>query len=255
MMKTIVLLFTVMLSANISWAGNVKVLKTEYTGADFNLNGAYVTVNVQLLASNVATEECACFVLVKNGLWDGKDMTITKLSKLCKTMCVGEAELEPVSVSKTLDIPIAIPLEREYMTGQDTVLYMKTFVVDFNKKAIVAQGEMIRFNPDTQETREQIYSRAGQIAGSLFGGLLSNSRSDDSSYKTCPSCQGRGYIQNPDHLCSRCDGKGKVFKDIWDRGMDEYRESQKKQGSKNKKQQKEKEDSDIYGLFDSLFGF
>lgn len=270
MKKIVVTMMVAMMTTGFSLAGNVKVLKTEYMGADFNFQGAYVTVNVKLQASNVGSEECACFVLLKNGKWDGADMTIPKLSKLCKQMCVGEAELNPVSGAKTLDVPIAIALEREHMTGQDTSFYMKTFVVDFNKKAIIAQGEMIKFNPNTQEARDQMYSRAGEMAGSILGALFSGAGGSSNipdGYKKCNECDGKGvyWLKDSDGLndrqvnCRECRGKGYVEKDIWDMGEEQLHKTVKEgakqvKGQQKKKQQSEDEDDGAGGLFD-LFGF
>ena len=115
-MKKQIITMTALLMSGLSWAGNVKIVKTEYTGADFDFSGAYVTVNVKLQASNVAEGECGCFVLLKNERWDGENMTINKLSKLCDALCVGDAELEPVATSKIIDVPIDIMLERNRMT-------------------------------------------------------------------------------------------------------------------------------------------
>jgi hypothetical protein len=268
MKKLVVSLVAAMLTIGTCLAGNVKVLKTEYTGADYNLSGPLVTVNVKLQASNVASEECACFVLLKNDKWDDSNMTIPKLSKLCKQMCVGEAELSPVSSTKTIDVPIEIALERQHMTGKDTLFYMKTFVVDFTKEAIIAQGEMIKFSPNTEEARNQMYSRAGEMAGSLLGALFSGAGGGGSNipegYKKCNECDGKGvyWLRNSDGTndrqvnCRECRGKGYVEKDIWDMGEDRLNKSisnDAKQMKGNKKQQ-QTEDDDAGGLFD-LFGF
>ena len=268
MKKVVFTMMLAMLAVGTSLSGNVKVLKTEYMGADFNFKGAYVTVNVKLQASDVASEECACFVLLKNEKWDGENITISKLSKLSKQMCVGEAELNPISSTRTLDIPIAITLEREHMTGQDTSFYMKTFVVDFKKKAIIAQGEMIKFNPNTKEARAQMYSRAGEIAGGLLGAFMSGGggTSIPEGCKKCPECDGKGvfWLKDSDGLndrqvnCSNCRGKGYVEKDVWDMGEERLRKSvsngAKQVKGQQKKQQTESEDDGVGGLLD-LFGF
>ncbi len=70
-MKRTILLATALLLVTIIRAGNVKVMKTKYVGADYDvMSGPYMTVNVKLLASHVASGECACFVLVNNEQWD-----------------------------------------------------------------------------------------------------------------------------------------------------------------------------------------
>lgn len=263
MMRKLIFIMVVMLSANLCLAGNVKVMKTKYVGADYDvMSGPYMTVNVKLLASHVAAEECACFVLVNNEQWDGENMTISKLSKLAKTMCIGEAELDAVSASKILEIPMSISLDQQRLTGRDTVFYMKTVVVDFTKKDVIAQSDMISFSIDAQRTSEQMLGSVGSAGLGLFMGLLSSDSEKDENCKECPSCHGRKYIQNPDDLCSTCEGKGKVFKDLWDRGMDEYRDAQKRKaqgqnGSRGKVKQKQQqsEDDGLDGLLDGLFGF
>ena len=262
-MRRILSIMITILSASVGLAGNVKVMKTKYVGADYDLmSGPYMTVNVKLLASHVASGECACFVLVNNEEWDGENMTISKLSKLAKTMCVGEAELETVAASKILEIPMSISLDQQRLTGRDTVFYMKTVVVDFTKKDVIAQSDMISFNIDAQRTSEQMMESVGSTGLGLFMGLLSSDSEKDENYKECPLCHGRGYFRNSDDLCSRCDGKGKVYKDLWDRGMDEYRDAQKRKaqeqnGSRGKVKQKQQqsEDDGLDGLLDGLFGF
>lgn len=100
-MKKILFIIVIILSSGTSLAGSVKVMNTKYVGADYDvMSGPFMTVNVKLLASHVASGECACFVLVNNEQWDGENMTISKLSKLTETMCVGEAELGTVAASK-----------------------------------------------------------------------------------------------------------------------------------------------------------
>lgn len=265
-MRIKVVIMMTMLSIGMGLAGNVKVVKTEYTGADFDFSGAYVTVNVKLQASNVAEGECGCFVLLKNERWDGENMTISKLSKLCDALCVGDAELEPVAASKTVDVPINIMLEQNRMTGNDTVLYMKTFIVDFNKKAIIAQGEMIRFSPDTQETRAQMIGKAAEIAGGLFGALLSSGSDKDipDGYKKCEACEGKGYERGTSFKCEDCNGKGYVEKDFWDYGEERLNKSisedydKLKNGdnnNKNDKKSKEEQEDGLGNILDDLFGF
>lgn len=265
-MRIKVVIMMTMLSIGMGLAGNVKIVKTEYTGADFDFSGAYVTVNVKLQASNVAEGECGCFVLLKNERWDGENMTINKLSKLCDALCVGDAELEPVATSKIIDVPIDIMLERNRMTGNDTVLYMKTFIVDFNKKAIIAQGEMIRFSPDTQETRAQMIGKAAEIAGGLFGALLSSGSDKDipDGYKKCEACEGKGYERGTSFKCENCNGKGYVEKDFWDYGEERLNKSisedydKLKNGdnnNKNDKKSKEEQEDGLGNILDDLFGF
>ena len=178
-------------------------------------------------------------------------MTISKLSKLAKTMCVGEAELETVAATKILEIPMSISLDQQRLTGRDTVFYMKTVVVDFTKKDVIAQSDMISFNIDAQRTSAQMMESVGSAGLGLFMGLLSSDSEKDENYKECPTCHGRRYIQNPDDLCSTCDGK-----------MDEYRDAQKRKaqeqnGSRGKVKQKQQqsEDDGLDGLLDGLFGF
>lgn len=273
MMKKIVLLMVVMLSAGMSLAGNVKVMSTKYKGADYDLaSGPYMIVNVKLFASHVASEEYACYVLVNNEQWDGENMTIPKLSKLIKTMCFGEAKVEAVTASKILEMPMSIVMDKNRLTGRDTVFYMKTVVVDFTQKAIISQSDMIKLNIDAQRASEQMMESVGAVGFGLFGGLMSGGGSGSSSGgKTCPSCGGSGLCKRcngtgvyydskcsqcggGEGKCNRCGGSGSIAKDLWDHGMDEYKESQRKK-DQNKKQQSEDEDSGLGGLFDGLLGF
>ena len=263
-----------MLASSMCWAGNVKVMKTKYTGADYDLmSGPFMTVNVKLLASHVAKEECACFVLVNNEQWDGENMTIAKLSKLAKTMCIGEAELEAVAATKILEIPMSISLDQRRLTGKDTIFYMKTIVVDFTKKDIIAQSDLIPFNIDVQRTSEKMLGSVGEVAFGLFGGLMSSGGGSNipEGYKKCQECDGKGqvWLKDSDGLndrkvdCSNCRGKGYVEKDIWDMGEDRLHNAIKEDaqelngGNKTKKQpQKQEEDNDGFGgLLDGLFGF
>lgn len=277
-MKKVLLLMAVLLLVCVSWAGNVKVMKTKYAGADYDLmSGPFMTVNVKLLASHVAKEECACFVLVNNEQWDGDNMTISKLSKLAKTMCIGEAELEAVAATKILEIPMSISLDQRRLTGKDTIFYMKTVVVDFTKKEIIAQSDMIPFNIDVQRTSEKMLGSVGEVAFGLFGGLMSSGGGSNipEGYKKCQDCDGKGqvWLKDSDGLndrkvdCSNCRGKGYVEKDIWDYGEEKLHQSisedydkVKNNGKSNKnakttKKSKEEVDDGFGGLFDGLFGF
>lgn len=275
-MRKLLFITAVMLSAGMSWAGNVKILKTKYAGADYDLmSGPYMTVNVKLLASHVEPEECACFVLVNNEQWDGENMTIPKLSKLTKTMCFGEAEVDAVTDSKILEIPMSIVMDQKRLTGRDTTFYMKTFVVDFNKGNIIAQSDMISFNIDAQRASAQMLESVGSIGLGLFGGLLSSGGGKDipEGYKKCDDCNGEGQVRvyNSDGTldykkdCETCRGKGYAEKDFWDYGEERLHESIKEDarkvngGNKNtkqKQQQQREENVDGFGgLLEGLLGF
>lgn len=268
-MKKIVFLLMIVLSANAGWAGNVKVMKTKYAGADYDLmSGPYMTVNVRLLASHVAPEECACFVLVNNNRWDGENLTISKLSKLTKTMCFGEAELEAVPATKILEIPMSIILDQKRLTGRDTIFYMKTVVVDFTKKDIIAQSDMIRFNIDAQRTSEKMLESVGSVAGGLLGGFFGNGGGSSRGVKTCTSCGGTGVCHickgtgvfygkcstcGGNKYCIQCGGSGEESKDLLEL-MQESREDNQTKGKGQKKQQ-QSEDDGFGSLLEDLFGF
>lgn len=276
-MKKVVSLMMFLFAANMCLAGNVKVMKTKYVGADYDvMSGPYMTVNVKLLASHVAAEECACFVLVNNEQWDGENMTISKLSKLAKTMCIGEAELDAVSASKILEIPMSISLDQQRLTGRDTVFYMKTVVVDFTKKDVIAQSDMISFNIDAQRTSEQMLGSVGSAAGGLMG-LFFGGNGSSNGDKACPSCGGSGKCKFCDGTgqrfgsscsscgagegrCNRCGGSGTIGPDIDDIMKEAVNASKRsrqgnQQGSQQGNQQGSQQDDGFGSLLDGLFGF
>jgi hypothetical protein len=84
MKKIIAFMMVTLLTAGMCLAGNVKVLKTEYAGVDIDEDGPYVTINVQLQASNVKQEECSCIALLNNSKWNAENMTIAKLKTSAK---------------------------------------------------------------------------------------------------------------------------------------------------------------------------
>lgn len=272
-MRKVVSLVMFLFAANLCMAGNVKVMKTKYVGADYDLmSGPYMTVNVKLLASHVASGECACFVLVNNEEWDGENMTISKLSKLAKTMCVGEAELETVAATKILEIPMSISLDQQRLTGRDTVFYMKTVVVDFTKKDVIAQSDMIRFNIDAQRTSAQMMESVGSVAGGLMGVFFGGNGSS-SGGKVCPSCGGSGKCRfcngtgqkfgsscsdcgAAEGRCIQCGGSGTIGPDL-DDIMKEAGNAAKRsrQGNQQGSQKGSQEDDGFGSLLEGLLGF
>ena len=125
MKKTMMILLAMMLpmlmtaQAKQQASNNVKVLKTEYTGMDVDEEGPYITVNVKMQVSNVKKEQIACFALLNNGKWDGDNMTIEELVSLTEMMCEGEIELDPVTGTKTVTVPVDVVLDPKLLTGSE----------------------------------------------------------------------------------------------------------------------------------------
>jgi hypothetical protein len=214
-------LITTLLFACISMMGaNVKVLKLQPQGVDFDLQGMYVTVKVQLQLSNVGDEECGCLVLMNNGKWNDQNLTFESLIDKVETMCAGDTLLNATKGPVTATFPMEVPIEREYMTGKDSALYFKAYIVDVKQQRIIAQGQMVRYVPDQQAMKQQMIKSAANIAGGMLGAIFgagsgSSSKKDD----VCPDCKGdgkcatcRGTKIDTGQLCTRCSVEGNCLK-------------------------------------------
>lgn len=212
MKKRIVLLMVAMLTAGISMAGNVKVLATEFSTMDICSEGAYFTINVKMQASNVRKEECGIIVLMTNHPWDGDKMTIEELGELCEMMCEGEATLTPITACKTVNIPIDILLEPQFLKGDGKTFYLKAFVVDMNKNVILSEGQMINFQPDTKAVMAQKKQQDKATVFSILKGINDQQMSGDYHIgdveKECSYCNGSG--RSGQGNCTYCGGSGKT---------------------------------------------
>lgn len=197
-------------------ASSVKVLKTEYAGMDIDQDGAYVTVNVQMQVSNIKKEEVACFALLNNSKWDGENMTVEELDELGEIMCGADVDLTPVTGTKTITMPIDVFLNAKRLTGKEKTFYLKTFVVDLKKEAIIAQSPMISFVPNPKESmakkqqaiNAEVIKGATRNLGPQKGGQASGQTKQVKV--SCSSCAGSGYVlRGKDYVtCSECGGSG-----------------------------------------------
>ena len=226
MKKITALMMVALMAAGMCLAGNVKVLKTEYAGMDVDQDGPYVTVNMKMQVSNVKKEEIACFALLNNGKWDGDNMTIEELVSLTEMMCEGEIELDPVTGTKTITVPVDVVLDPKLLTGKEKSFYLKAFVVDLKKEAIIAQSPMINFVPNPKESmtkkqqsiNSQVMKMATKNLGPKKGGQSGQTKGETKKVTvSCPECSGSGktfrYDLNRQVDCDRCGGDGKITKD------------------------------------------
>ena len=270
-MKKLLFLFTAILFVTTVWAGKAKVVKTEPTGIDFDLQDMYVTVNVKLQAANIAEDQCGLIVLMNNARWNDTNLSFQKFVELCKKTCFGDADLEAVGAVTTSNIPIVIPIERNLMTGKSETLYLKAYVVDADNEAIIAQGELVEYTPDKEALRQQMIQRSANIAGSLMGAIMSagGSGGDGSvpdGCKQCSSCGGSGKCRQcmgkgvaydekcswcHDGTCLSCHGKGYVGKDMLELMMEDDKKAPKGKG----KQRTTQEDEGMGGLLEGILGW
>ena len=227
MKKTMMILLAMMLpmlmtaQAKQQASNNVKVLKTEYAGMDVDEEGPYITVNVKMQVSNVKKEQITCFALLNNGKWDGDNMTIEELVSLTEMMCEGEIELDPVTGTKTVTVPVDVVLDPKLLTGSEKSFYLKTFVVDLKKEAIIGQGAMINFVPNPKESmakkqqaiNAEVIRRATQGMGPNKGSSSSGEAKTETVKVNCSLCGGTGKVQGyGSPVCYECNGTGKKTK-------------------------------------------
>lgn len=223
MKKTMMILLAMMLpmlmtaQAKQQASNNVKVLKTEYAGMDVDEEGPYITVNVKMQVSNVKKEQIACFALLNNGKWDGDNMTIEELVSLTEMMCEGEIELDPVTGTKTVTVPVDVVLDPKLLTGSEKSFYLKTFVVDLKKEAIIGQGAMINFVPNPKESMAKKQQAINaEVIKRATKNLGSNNKGSGKTTKvevTCSLCGGTGKVQGyGSPVCYECNGTGKKTK-------------------------------------------
>lgn len=218
MTKRVNFMIAALLTAGICLAGNVKVLNTEYAGVDIDEEGVYITVNVKMQVSNVGEEECACVALLNNTKWNSENMTVTKLESLSKSMCEGDVDIDPVTGTKTMTMAVDVPLDASLLTGKEKTFYLKTYVVDFNKNAIVSQGAMISFVPNPQEAMAQKQKGVNAANFKMATKNLGPNSNNKGKRVTvsCSQCGGSGYItdysQNRRVTCPKCGGDGERTK-------------------------------------------
>lgn len=223
MKKTMMILLAMMLpmlmtaQAKQQASNNVKVLKTEYAGMDVDEEGPYITVNVKMQVSNVKKEQIACFALLNNGKWDGDNMSIEELVSLTEMMCEGEIELDPVTGTKTVTVPVDVVLDPKLLTGSEKSFYLKTFVVDLKKEAIIGQGAMINFVPNPKESMAKKQQAINaEVIKRATKNLGSNNKGSGKTTKvevTCSLCGGTGKVQGyGSPVCFECNGTGKKTK-------------------------------------------
>lgn len=218
-MKKLMLFLWAILMTGVCQAGPVKVLKTEYAGLDIDQDGAYVTVNVKLQVTNIGEEQCSCVALLNNRFWDGDNMTIDELAELSQMICEGDVDLNAVSGSKIVTVQIDVPLDANSLTGDGKTFYLKAFVVDFDKNAVVAEGQMINFVPNPQDAmakkQQDINQQVIKMATQNMGPSQGDSTSKTTQVKvSCSVCGGTGksWDVNGQITCRYCDGKGYTTK-------------------------------------------
>lgn len=195
-LRRLFLISLVMISCQLI-AGNVKIVKTGVQSVNYDLEGMYVSANVQVELADVKEGECACFIFMNNGHWKDSNLSLDELSELCQKICVGHAFIPETHSSSTQEIEIEIPFAKEYLSGTDSVLYLKAYVVSGKTKSIIAEGDLIKYTPDVSAIRSDMMESAFGIASSIFGAILGAGASG-----------GRGQIPEGHEACSRCRGTG-----------------------------------------------
>lgn len=243
-----------LLSSMTMMGANVKVLKTQPQAVDFDLMGMYVTVAVQLQLSGIGKEECACVVLMNNDKWNDQNITFQRLVERIESMCVGDTLLNAVKGPATTTLPVIVPIEKQYLTGKDSALYLKAYVVDVKRQNVIAQGQTVRYVPDRQATSNQMIHKAAGIAGKMFGAISGLTNGFSSALDECPDCHGLGTCyycrdkqSDPDFYCVNCNGKGRCVKC---NGTGHYKKEDK---SGDEKKSKSKQTTG--GSLLDLFGF
>lgn len=250
-------------------AAEVKVLKTTPGELSSDMQGMYANVELQLQVSNVGEEECVCVMLLNNGKWKDDGMTMQRLVDMAEGMCFGDAPIDATNGTTTVTLPVVIPIEKQYMTGNDSALYVKAYIMNVRQKTIVTQGQMVKFVPDRNAMKQQMMQAASGFALDIVGNMLSSSGSKalPEGTKTCPKCQGDGICHKcrriPEEMkncscsygtCMECGGKGYVNKDMFELMLESDGDDSKKQQNGKKGKVKEKDAPAGSSLLD-FFGF
>ena len=223
--------------AAISQAGNVKVLQTSPVGMDYDMEGLLVNVKLKLQMTNVGKEECAVILLMNNEKWNDEGISNEEFVDLSDQLCYAD-EMLPSKANGQHECELAIPIDRNSLTGAEGTFYIKAYIANIKTKQIVAKGEMVKYTPDTEALREEMIGQSLDFATSLFGNIISGSFNSKDEKKevpegcikcrrcdqtgVCPACDGRRVVDdekcdacNGTAKCHDCDGRGYIRSFFW----------------------------------------
>lgn len=205
-MKRMLLSFVMMTMVGIVQGQVAKVIKTEVKGIDWGFDGMSVNVNVKMQLANVRNEECVCLLLLNNARWNEANMTFEKLRTLNESLCFGGVELPAINASTMKTFGVDVLLEKEYLTGEGSSLYLKAYVLNKRTQKILAEGQTIKYDPDVSALRKEAMGSAIDFATSIFGAILGGGSSTKDIPEGCSVCS---YCRG-DGKCSTCSGTGKT---------------------------------------------
>ena len=173
--KNVLAVLICLLVANLSFAGNVKVIDTEVVDVTYDMNSnLYVQMNVRIEMANIGKEECGVMMIMDNQRWPGR-MTFEEFANLINSRCYGEAFLPVTGAARTRrTIRVTVPLDANKLTGEGETFYAKTFVFNLKSESCVGEGEPIQFEINFNAIKQRMVNDAVDIVGGalLFGTLF-----------------------------------------------------------------------------------
>lgn len=165
-----------MVAANVSFAGNVKVLSTNAVNVDYDMqSNLYVLMDVKIETANIGREECGVMMIMDNRNW-ANNMNFEKFLDLMDIRCYGEAYLPVIGATTTRrTVRVTVPLETKKLTGEGETFYAKVYVYNTKLNKCVGEGVPVKFDIDFNAVKERMMKDAVDIVGGaiLLGGLIS----------------------------------------------------------------------------------
>ena len=167
--KVLAVMFCLMI-ANVSYAGNAKVLSTNAVDVTYDMqSNLYVVMDVKIEIGNVGKDECGVMMILDNQAL-ANPMSFDKFLDLINYCCYGEAIIPLTrSTAARRTIRVTIPLEEKKLTGDGETFYAKAFIYNTKLKRCVGEGVPVQFDVNFNEIKKRMMNDAVDIVG---GALL-----------------------------------------------------------------------------------
>lgn len=207
-------------------ANNSSNIKIVVKGISTSLTDVNVDTNIQFSLPDIDKDNCACFILMTNGMWK-EDLSIEEFAQLSRILCHKEFDLSNIlNDNKSGSAEVSLPLLRRGLVGKDSLLYLRAYIINAKSLQVVAKGDFTKFNPGSVLSASHAKGIESSLNTTMQGMLLEgivNSLFDDSSSSSssdhecsvcgnsniCMACYGYWDDSDERRNCSHCRGSGR----------------------------------------------